>query len=203
MLRPLIIIVTIALAIYALADCVQSEEREVKVMPKLVWAMFIVLIPWVGPITWFLAGKEGRALTGTGTSNGGNGPGRQNLSALGWGNRRRQRARTGPLAPDDDPEFLAKLDREIRAERRRRIEEQHRAAKQAELERRQQERGGSTAAERSPGDPQARGPQARGPHTDGPRAGDTPETGSTGDTPETGSTGDTPETGSTGDDPTH
>lgn len=101
MLRAIPAILSIAIAIFALADCVQTEDERVRGLPKWAWIVLIVLIPWVGPITWLIVGKDR-------TGGAGRGPGR--------GAPRR----SGPMAPDEDPEFLRKLDEDIRRERRER-----------------------------------------------------------------------------------
>src|SRR5690606_32639715 len=58
------------------------------------WALFIVFGPFVGPIMWFTRGRPGRKF-GTGWLLAGPEP---------------QPEGRRPLAPDDDPEFLARLD---------------------------------------------------------------------------------------------
>lgn len=97
--RVLAAVASIALTVFALADCIQTEDSRVRGIPKWAWILLIVLIPWVGPLTWLLAGKHP-----AGASPGGHGTAR----------------RPGPTAPDDDPEFLRKLDEQIRRERRER-----------------------------------------------------------------------------------
>ena len=102
MARGIIAVLSIALSIFALSDCVQTEDEKIRGLPKWAWIVLIVLIPWVGPITWLFVGKErswGRGSSGS--------PGPR---------------RDGPLAPDEDPEFLRKLDEDIRRERRERRE---------------------------------------------------------------------------------
>ncbi|MGP9539523.1 PLD nuclease N-terminal domain-containing protein [Brachybacterium sp. AOP43-C2-M15] len=100
MARGIIAVLSIALTVFALADCVQTQDEKVRGLPKWAWIVLIVLIPWVGPITWLFVGKE-RKLGG----GGGKDP------------------RRGPLAPDEDPDFLRKLDEDIRRERRERREQ--------------------------------------------------------------------------------
>ena len=78
-------LIGLGLAIYALVDCIQTDEAKVRGLPKLVWIILIVLITFVGPIAWLIAGKE-RSLPG-----------------------RDRRQRRGPLGPDDDPDFLRGL----------------------------------------------------------------------------------------------
>jgi hypothetical protein len=85
MTRVLPVLIGLGLAIYALVDCIQTDEAKVRGLPKLVWIILIVLITFVGPIAWLIAGKE-RSLPG-----------------------RDRRQRRGPLGPDDDPDFLRGL----------------------------------------------------------------------------------------------
>lgn len=99
MLRAIPAILSIAIAIFALADCIQTADDKVRGLPKWAWIVLIVLIPWIGPITWLIVGKDR-------TGGSGRGPGRGGPQ------------RTGPLAPDEDPEFLRRLDEDIRRERR-------------------------------------------------------------------------------------
>ena len=103
MARGILAVLSIALSVFALADCVQTEDDKVRGLPKWAWVVLIVLIPWVGPITWLVVGRE----RGIGLGNAGGSP---------------RPRRQGPLAPDEDPEFLRRLDEDIRRERR----EQHR-----------------------------------------------------------------------------
>lgn len=98
MIRALFTIVSIALTVFALADCVQTDSDRVTGLPKWAWVVLIVLVPWIGPITWLLVGKD-----------------RSGSDPRGAGEGRR-----GPLAPDDDPDFLRRLDEDIRRERRER-----------------------------------------------------------------------------------
>jgi len=64
MLRVLIILLPVALAIYALVDLVQTEDGDVQGLPKIAWAAIIVLVAVVGPLAWILAGKRsGRLLS--------------------------------------------------------------------------------------------------------------------------------------------
>ncbi|MFC0675826.1 PLD nuclease N-terminal domain-containing protein [Brachybacterium hainanense] len=110
--RVLIALVSIGLSIFALADCIQTEDENVRGIPKWAWIVLIVLIPWVGPITWLLVGKDRSSASGSKGLAGAFGP----RGADGNGGARRGR----PLAPDEDPEFLRKLDEDIRRERRER-----------------------------------------------------------------------------------
>ena len=61
MLRVLPTLVLLVLTIYALVDCVQTEESRQRNLPKALWLLLILLFPLVGPIAWFLAGRPGPA----------------------------------------------------------------------------------------------------------------------------------------------
>lgn len=111
MLRAIIAVVSIGLTIFALADCIQTDDDKLRGLPRWAWIVLIVLLPWVGPLTWLLVGKERRGGLGV--------PGRGGTGAGGRGPTRK-----GPSAPDEDPDFLRKLDADIRRERRERIQRQ-------------------------------------------------------------------------------
>jgi hypothetical protein len=81
----LIFVVQIALAAIALISCLSAEEDEIRALPRLAWVLIILFFPLVGSIAWFLAGKPARAAGGIAE------PPRR------------------PVAPDDDPDFLRKL----------------------------------------------------------------------------------------------
>lgn len=98
--RAILALASIALSIFALADCIQTTDDRVRGIPRWAWIVLIVIIPWIGPITWLLVGKDRSGPAGAGR------PGRPR--------------REGPMAPDDDPEFLRSLDEQIRRERRER-----------------------------------------------------------------------------------
>jgi hypothetical protein len=92
-------VLPILLAIYALIDCIQTDEAEIRGLPRIAWILLIVFVAIVGPVAWLVAGRprRGRSLLARlpGLPPGDGGGGRQ--------------PRGRPLAPDDDPEFLGGL----------------------------------------------------------------------------------------------
>lgn len=88
MLRVLLIVVGFGLSLYALIDCIRTEEEGIKGLPKIAWILLIVLVSYLGPIAWIVAGRERE-----------------------WPTFPEQQR---PLAPDDDPDFLRKLDKDLR-----------------------------------------------------------------------------------------
>jgi hypothetical protein len=89
MLRVLMILVPLALSIYAFIDCITTDEKDVRHIPKPVWAILVLLFPLVGSIAWLMVGRKPAA--GTGSAGGRRG---------GW------------VAPDDNPDFLKSLEKD-------------------------------------------------------------------------------------------
>ncbi|HRW18031.1 MAG TPA: PLD nuclease N-terminal domain-containing protein [Dermatophilaceae bacterium] len=99
MLQVTLALVSLGLTIYALLDCAKTDEMSVRGLPKLWWVIIIVVAAWVGPICWLLGGRP-KASAAAGTRTG---------HRLG-----RRRPPTGPIGPEDDPEFLRNLSRKQR-----------------------------------------------------------------------------------------
>lgn len=105
MLRLMVYVVPLALAIYALIDFSRSELRERAGIPTLGWLAIIVLLPVIGPITWIVVSRTQGAAGG--------GAPRRPVGPMGT----RPVRRPGPKAPDDDPDFLWRLEQQRRRER--------------------------------------------------------------------------------------
>lgn len=89
------------LMVFTFIDCLRTEPTRVRALPKLVWAVLIVVLPLIGSILWYAFGKE-RSLERPARSGG-----------------------RGPVAPDDDPAFLRRLGEDKQREQRiREIEAQ-------------------------------------------------------------------------------
>lgn len=86
MWRFVVIGVVLGLMIYSLTDCVQTPDREIRVLPKIGWVFVILLLPIAGGAGWLVAGRPAR-------------PGIQD----------RRPGSPGPRGPDDDPDFLRGL----------------------------------------------------------------------------------------------
>jgi len=91
-LFPLLVLADVALVVVALIDCLSSDARDVRALPRFAWIFLILLFSPVGPVVWFIAGRPERA-----------GGGGAVWTANGFPERTRQRRQ---LAPDDDPDFL-------------------------------------------------------------------------------------------------
>ena len=97
-MRYLPVLLLIGLEIFALIDCIQTPNDEVRHLPKLAWIILIVIAPLGGAIAWLFTGRP------RGTAAEGSQPIRSGGSAA--------RRSTRPLGPDDDPEFLEQLRRQ-------------------------------------------------------------------------------------------
>lgn len=89
MLRYLPFLLVLAVWIYAFIDCLNTPEKEVRKLPKVVWVIIILLFGQVllGPVAWFVVGRPRR-----------NAP---------YGATRPDERRW--VAPDDNPEFLKSI----------------------------------------------------------------------------------------------
>ncbi|WP_103502063.1 MULTISPECIES: PLD nuclease N-terminal domain-containing protein [Streptomyces] len=103
MLKVLMFLVPIALAIYALVDCISTKDDEVKHLPKLVWLLLIVFAWIIGPLAWIFIGRK-RSLPRAPSARGG-------VAGGGW------------VAPDDNPDFLRSINHEQQREENERDKE--------------------------------------------------------------------------------
>jgi hypothetical protein len=95
---------------YAIIDCAVDDNVERTGVPKILWMLIIILLPYFGPLAWLAVSKFARPRT---------------HNAAGWGSPsalpRRAPRRLGPIAPDDNADFLRQLaDEQLRRERERR-----------------------------------------------------------------------------------
>lgn len=122
----------IGLTLYAVLDVALSDAAEQRLLPKPAWLVTVVLLPFIGPITWLLFGRPSTGATriarpGSASSpSTGDDPRRDHPA---WGATPPGRTRRAPRAtrpqggrgtarpprgPDDDPEFLRALEERLR-----------------------------------------------------------------------------------------
>ena len=94
MLRYLPLILLVAFIVYCVFDVLGSDVRARRGLPVPVWLLVVVAVPVAGGVAWLVLSRRA-------PSAGSTGPGRG-----------------GPIAPDDDPEFLFRLDQERRRRER-------------------------------------------------------------------------------------
>ncbi|WP_323959269.1 hypothetical protein GC088_12120 [Arthrobacter sp. JZ12] len=106
-----LVILGIAVIIYALFDCLMSRANAVRSISKPAWVLTILFVPLLGAGLWFLFGRPR------------------------GDDRPSQRSTGRPTAPDDDPQFLRNLELRRRQEAReaeQRRKEAERRARDAE-----------------------------------------------------------------------
>jgi hypothetical protein len=97
-LRYLPFIVIVGVTIYALIDCVQTPDAQVRNLPKWAWIILILFFDIIGSVAWFFAGRPA-------------GGGQYRTQQDRWNDdaRRRGHKADPPKGPADDPDFLGKL----------------------------------------------------------------------------------------------
>ncbi len=88
----------IGLIVFCLIEAIQAPDGRVRNLPKWAWILLILFIPYAGPVAWLVAGRP------MATSAGHQVPWPSSQTA-GFPEYERPRQ----VAPDDDPEFLARL----------------------------------------------------------------------------------------------
>lgn len=99
--RLAIVLATLGLTAYAVFDVLRTPTSKVSGAIKMLWLAIAALVPVLGPMIWLLFGRPAKE------------------GSLFAPQPRRS------VAPDDSPEFLARLEDEIR--RRRRTEQLRRS----------------------------------------------------------------------------
>ena len=97
MSRILPFLALIALYVYVLVDLSSAPSAEVRLLPKWLWVIVVVLLFLIGPLLWLVLGRPRAEPPQSGGDGGG-------------GSSGRRPGPRGPVAPDDDPEFLKRLD---------------------------------------------------------------------------------------------
>jgi hypothetical protein len=102
MLRVLFYAIPLVLAIFAIVDCLQTPDEELRGLPRFGWLVLILFFPIVGSAVWLIAGR----------ARGGSAAPR-----IAWpagpstGRPDQERPTRRFAAPDDDPDFLSQLGR--------------------------------------------------------------------------------------------
>lgn len=90
MIRVIGAVAVLAFTIYCVVDIAQTDDDRVRGLPKILWVLLALLFPLAGGAAWLVAGRPVSIID----------------TILG---QRRGGPPTGPLGPDDDPDFLKGL----------------------------------------------------------------------------------------------
>ncbi|MDO5671343.1 MAG: PLDc N-terminal domain-containing protein [Actinomycetaceae bacterium] len=127
MARVLMVLLVIALTVYAIADCARTPSDEMPArIPKALWILLILILTPFGAIGWIIISRVQRAETRGGKVD----PALWSSSGPASIKFPRGRRRQGPLAPDDDPAYLRKIEQEMRRMKREEMEAERRQAEE-------------------------------------------------------------------------
>lgn len=113
-MRNLLAVLVVGLVIYTIFDVLRSEPEERFGIARALWIVLILVLPVLGSIAWLVARQQARARGAGGSGGGSGGGGGSRPGPFPRGPRRP----SGPVAPDDDPEFLWRLEQQQRRAQR-------------------------------------------------------------------------------------
>ncbi|MBC7631864.1 PLDc N-terminal domain-containing protein [Aeromicrobium sp.] len=90
MAKALVIVLGIALFVYAVFDLIATPAARVRILPKPLWFIILLLAP-IGPLLWLMFGRVKPSAPPAPRTGGGWTP------------------PPGPLGPDDDPDYMRGL----------------------------------------------------------------------------------------------
>lgn len=91
MIRVIAAVALLLFTVYCIVDAVQTEDSEVRGLPKPLWVVLVLLFPLAGGLAWLVAGRP------------------KSILEVILGGRDQRPGPRGPLGPDDDPDFLKGL----------------------------------------------------------------------------------------------
>lgn len=95
MLRVVLVLLAVALYIYFIIDVARTPKSQARTLPKWLWLVLVIVLPLLGGLLWLALGRQ-------------------------WPQSGGFRRKRGPVAPDDDPRFLRKLDDDVWSKKMRR-----------------------------------------------------------------------------------
>jgi hypothetical protein len=105
-----LIVLTVVIVVWALVEVIQANSAQIRRLPKWAWAILVVFpLPPLGAIAWFFLGRPKKDGSAPPPVSGGG----LNLPNL----PRRTRYVARP-APDDDPDFLRRLNDEAEKQKK-------------------------------------------------------------------------------------
>ncbi|MDA8368758.1 MAG: PLD nuclease N-terminal domain-containing protein [Nocardiopsaceae bacterium] len=112
-LAGLITLFSIVLWVYAFFDALTTPAGEARNLPKILWLIIIVLFTPVGPLLWLFLGRPRSPAPEKHTA-----PLAQEtpIDQLDPADFEKSSGNSRPLGPDDDPEFLRRLNKRINPE---------------------------------------------------------------------------------------
>lgn len=113
MFYALLALIVLGIWMFCLIDVLTTDERQVRGLPKFGWFLIVLLGFEIGAALWLVFGRPRRTVPFTALHAQGL-PADSMARHPAWGDLA-VRVEV-PRGPDDDPDFLASLDRRIRGE---------------------------------------------------------------------------------------
>jgi hypothetical protein len=114
MARVLMVVISVAITIYAVADISRTPKDELPArIPKPLWLLLAILLTPVGGLAWIIVSRVTQAEARGGQINRGMWYSDESAIKTTRFNRPRRDTYYAP-APDDDPDFLWSLEKELR-----------------------------------------------------------------------------------------
>lgn len=107
-------IVSLGVMIYSIIECAQTPRHRIRAISKPMWMIAIIFIPLIGGVLWLVFGNARGGINTMGRSGG---------------------AAPRPTSPDDDADFLRRLD----AQRRQKARDEELNQREQELRKREDE----------------------------------------------------------------
>ncbi len=54
---PLLSLLILALLVFTLVDIIRRDDQQVKHLPKTMWVIIVILLPFLGAVLWFTLGR--------------------------------------------------------------------------------------------------------------------------------------------------
>jgi phospholipase D-like protein len=103
-------LIAVVVWLYAIFDALTAPPERVRMLPKAIWLIIVILLLDIGAIAWFIFGRPRAGSTAVDA--------RVRQSPFGWQSHGGIRgSSTRSVAPDDDPEFLKRLGDDLRRDR--------------------------------------------------------------------------------------
>ncbi|HEY2043017.1 MAG TPA: PLD nuclease N-terminal domain-containing protein [Jatrophihabitans sp.] len=103
----LLAIAAVVFWLWAIFDSLTAEDSRIRVMPKVLWVIVVLVFFEFGALVWVLFGRPRRAVPAG--SNSATGFGFGSASRLTRPGGKPPRSGSGPVGPDDDPDFLSSI----------------------------------------------------------------------------------------------
>ena len=95
-----VLVLSFLLSFAAIADISRTPVGKVKLLPPGLWLLVVILVPYLGVLAWVMLGKPSGL--------------EEHEDDVSAGRARMRHPSNGPThGPDDDPEFLAALQRRL------------------------------------------------------------------------------------------